>query len=90
MGTRRMIMLSYCAMALAAAGMASSAHGSSMFVLLAVVGAMSSLSNIAINVEADRVEAATAARLMNRCHGGWSVAFLAASTAIGLIRNHAA
>jgi MFS family permease len=87
MGTRRMILLSYCVMALAAAGMASSTHGYSMFVLLAVVGAMSSFSNIAINVEADRVEGATAARLMNRCHGGWSVAFLVASTVAGLIRG---
>ena len=38
-------------------------------------------ANIAMNVEADRVEAATGRRLINRCHGSWGVGFLLASLA---------
>lgn len=50
-----------------------------LFVLLAFNGLGFSLSNIAMNVEADRVEAATGARVMNTCHGVWSVGFLLTS-----------
>lgn len=47
-----------------------------LFGLLALNGVGFSLTNIAINVEADRVEAAAGARIMNMCHGIWSVGFL--------------
>ena len=50
-----------------------------MFVLLALNGMAFSLTNIAINVEADRVEAATGMRVMNTCHGVWSIGFLLTS-----------
>jgi MFS family permease len=50
-----------------------------LFALLALNGLGFSLSNIAMNVEADRVEAATGARVMNTCHGIWSVGFLLTS-----------
>ncbi|MNY75689.1 hypothetical protein D3C86_2150430 [compost metagenome] len=50
-----------------------------LFVLLALNGVGFSLTNIAMNVEADRVEAATGARVMNTCHGAWSVGFLLTS-----------
>ena len=50
-----------------------------LFTLLAFNGLGFSLSNIAMNVEADRVEAATDARVMNTCHGVWSVGFLLTS-----------
>ena len=50
-----------------------------MFVLLAFNGVSFSLTNIAINVEADRVEASSGARIMNTCHGVWSVGFLLTS-----------
>ena len=50
-----------------------------LFVLLALNGVGFSLTNIAMNVEADRVEAATSARVMNTCHGAWSVGFLLTS-----------
>ncbi|MBE0578245.1 MFS transporter [Devosia sp.] len=50
-----------------------------MFVLLAFNGVSFSLTNIAINVEADRIEAASGARIMNTCHGVWSVGFLLTS-----------
>jgi MFS family permease len=50
-----------------------------IFVLLALNGMAFSLTNIAINVETDRVEAATGARVMNTCHGVWSIGFLLTS-----------
>lgn len=50
-----------------------------LFCLLAINGVGFSLSNIAMNVEADRVEAASGARIMNTCHGAWSVGFLLTS-----------
>lgn len=53
----------------------------SLYAALFVFGLSLSSSNIAMNVEADRVEAATGRRLINRCHGAWSVGFLAASLA---------
>lgn len=49
------------------------------FILLAINGTGFSLSNIAMNVEADRVEAASAQRVMNTCHGAWSLGFLLTS-----------
>lgn len=48
-----------------------------MFALLAVNGVGFALTNIAINVEADRIEAASGQRIMNTCHGAWSLGFLA-------------
>lgn len=78
-GPRRMIL------ALLPAGMVTAAlitvvlHPVAMFALLAINGVGFSLTNIAINVESDRVEAATGARLMNRCHGVWSIGFLLTS-----------
>jgi len=49
------------------------------FVLLAINGIGFSVTNIAINVEADRIEAATEKRVMNTCHGAWSIGFLVTS-----------
>lgn len=45
----------------------------------AAFGACFALSNVSMNVEADRVEAATGSTVMNRCHGVWSLGFLIAS-----------
>lgn len=50
-----------------------------MFLLLALNGVGFSLTNIAINVEADRIEAASGMRIMNTCHGAWSIGFLVTS-----------
>ena len=54
-------------------------HPAAMFGLLAINGVGFSLTNIAINVEADRIEAASGARIMNTCHGAWSIGFLVTS-----------
>jgi MFS family permease len=58
-----------------------------LFVLLAINGVGFSLTNIAMNVEADRVEAATGARVMNTCHGAWSLGFLLTSLLGAVLRG---
>ncbi|WP_189425327.1 MFS transporter [Devosia pacifica] len=47
-----------------------------MFALMALNGVAFSVTNIAMNVEADRIEASSPDRIMNTCHGVWSVGFL--------------
>ncbi len=46
---------------------------------LLLFGASFSVVNVAMNVEADRIEAALGQRIMSRCHGFWSLGFLAAA-----------
>ncbi|PZU83292.1 MAG: hypothetical protein DI528_17455 [Shinella sp.] len=58
-----------------------------MFIVLMVNGAVSSIANIAINVEADRIEAGTRARIMNRCHGVWSIGYFLSSSIAGVLRG---
>ena len=60
-----------------------------MFALLAVNGVGFSLTNIAINVEADRIEAASGQRIMNTCHGAWSIGFLVTSLLGAALRGFA-
>lgn len=62
-------------------------HPVAMFLLLAVNGVGFSLTNIAINVEADRVESTTGQRVMNTCHGVWSIGFLATALFGALMRG---
>ena len=50
-----------------------------LFAALVLFGFSLTNANIAMNVEADRVEAVTGRRLINRCHGSWGVGFLLAS-----------
>ncbi len=52
-----------------------------LFAALMLFGFGLANSNVAMNVEADRVEAATGRRLFNRCHGSWGAGFLLASLA---------
>lgn len=51
----------------------------SLFGAMFLFGLGLMIANVAMNVESDRVEAATGRRLINRCHGTWSLGFLAAS-----------
>jgi MFS family permease len=51
----------------------------SLFACLLLFGLALTSCNITMNVEADRVEAATGGRLINRCHGTWGVGFLLAT-----------
>ena len=80
-GTRRILltMLPVFAIGLVLAAFAVST--ATLFATLVLLGFGLTNANIAMNVEADRVEAATDRRLINRCHGSWGVGFLVASLA---------
>lgn len=86
-GTRKVTMWSYVLMTVTAGLMAFADSGLATFVILFANGALSSAANISINVEADRVEAATGSRIMNRCHGIWSIGFFLSSALNGAIRG---
>lgn len=81
LGTRWLALgaLSVAAVATAAMTLAPSIHW--LYLLNFIFGAAATLANVAINVEADRVEAATGRRIMNRCHGVWSLTLFAVSLA---------
>lgn len=78
-GPRRMILWLLPSVVITAALATVLLSPVALFALLALNGVGFSLTNIAMNVEADRVEAATGARVMNTCHGAWSVGFLLTS-----------
>ncbi len=79
LGTRTVILTTIPLLALVLVGIALAPSLVLMWLGFVVFGAVFALSNISINVEADRVEAATGRRLMNTCHGIWSVGLLTAS-----------
>lgn len=79
LGTRAVILTTIPLLALVLVGIALAPNLLLMWLGFVVFGAVFALSNISINVEADRVEAATGRRLMNTCHGIWSVGLLTAS-----------
>lgn len=79
LGTRILILTTIPMLGLLLIGIALAPNLIAMWLGFAVFGAAFALSNISINVEADRVEAATARRLMNTCHGIWSVGLLTSS-----------
>ncbi len=78
-GPRKIILWLLPLMTASAALVTVLLHPMAMFILLAINGVGFSVTNIAINVEADRVEAGTGQRIMNTCHGAWSVGFLLTS-----------
>ncbi|MBL8593877.1 MAG: MFS transporter [Devosia sp.] len=78
-GTRTVMLTTIPLLALVLVGIALAPSLILMGVGFAVFGAAFALSNIALNVEADRVEAASGRRLMNTCHGIWSIGVLTAS-----------
>lgn len=78
-GPRKIILWLLPLMTVSAALVTVLLHPLAMFVLLAINGIGFSVTNIAINVEADRVEASSGKRVMNTCHGAWSIGFLLTS-----------
>lgn len=86
-GPRRIIMYVMPVMTISAALMSVLLNPFAMFALLAINGMGFSVSNIAINVEADRVEASTGSRVMNTCHGAWSLGFLTTSLLGAVLRG---
>lgn len=76
-GTRATLLAGLPLMAIALLLMAVAPHWLGLAAAVAVFSALFALTNVAMNVEADRVEAATGRRLMNTCHGLWSIGQLA-------------
>lgn len=58
-----------------------------LFLAYAAFGCFFALTNVAMNVEADRVEADTGKRLMTSCHGIWSVGQMTTVTAGAVLRG---
>jgi MFS family permease len=88
-GTRLVLAAGLPLLALAALGLGLAPSVPVIFAMFVLYGAAYSLTNVAINVEADRVEAASGRRVMNSCHGTWSVGFLIASLFGALARGEA-
>lgn len=78
-GTRVIILTTIPLLGLVLVGIALAPSLVVMWLGFAVFGAVFAFSNVSINVEADRVEAASGRRLMNTCHGIWSIGLLTAS-----------
>lgn len=58
-----------------------------LFVVFVAFGMIFALSNVAMNVEADRVEHQSDKRLMNSCHGIWSIGQLVTVTVGAAVRG---
>ena len=86
-GTRLVMLVALPAVAVLTAQMAVAPSPLLLFLVFAVYGMAFALSNVALNVEADRVEADTGKRLMNACHGIWSIGQLVTVTAGAAIRG---
>src|ERR1043165_3122021 len=79
LGTRVVILSTIPLLALVLVGIALAPSLVVMWLGFAAFGAVFAFSNVSINVEADRVEAQSGRRLMNTCHGIWSIGLLTAS-----------
>ncbi len=79
LGTRRALLFALTLFSLAPLLGALAVGVLTFSAALFVLGFGLSTGNIAMNVEADRVEAATKHRILNRCHGTWAVGSLLAS-----------
>ena len=77
-GTKRVIALCIPVLPVATALLGAIPLPALFFAYFVLYGVVYSLPNTAMNIEADRVDAASGARVMNSCHGLWSVGYLIA------------
>ncbi len=73
LGTRVVLLAGLPLMAIGMLLMALAPSPFVLFMAFALFASVFALTNVAMNVEADRVEAATGKRVMNTCHGIWSI-----------------
>lgn len=78
-GTRAILAYGIPLMAVFSATAALSPDLVLLLISLVCLGIVFSLANVAMNVEADRIETTTGRRIMNRCHGIWSAGMLGSS-----------
>ena len=83
-GTKRMLVLCISTLPLATAALAGMPTPILFFFAFLGYALFYSLPNMAMNIEADRVEASAERRVMNSCHGAWSIGYLIA-TLIGTL-----
>ena len=86
-GTRLLFLVSLPLLSLSAAVLSLTASMPVMFAVLFVNGVLSAAGSVAMSIETDRIEAGTGARIMNRCHGMWSVGYFLSSLLAGAIRS---
>lgn len=78
-GTRNAMLYGMPLFALAIALASIVPNVPAFFIVSMTIAATFTTTAIAMNVEADRVEFATGRRIMNSCHGMWSLGFFASS-----------
>ncbi len=78
-GTRPILLMGIPVLASSGLVMPLAPHFAVLAAGFFLFGVSFALTNVTMNVEADRVEAGTGTRVMNRCHGLWSIGFLLAS-----------
>jgi MFS family permease len=78
-GTRRVILLCLPLLPAATALLGLVSVAPLYFAYFMLYGVVYSLPNTSMNIEADRIEAATGTRVMNSCHGVWSAGYLLAT-----------
>ena len=78
-GTRPILVVGLTGLPVATALLAAMPNAMVLFAVFIVYALFYSLPNMAMNIEADRIEAAAAQRVMNSCHGLWSVGYLLAT-----------
>ena len=83
-GTRRILLFTLPGLPVATALLAAMPNAAALFGFFVVYALFYSLPNMAMNIEADRVEASATRRVMNSCHGVWSFGYLLA-TLIGTL-----
>jgi MFS family permease len=86
-GTRNVLFWGLPLIAVSMLLMALAPSPAGLFAAIAAYAAVFALTNVAMNVEADRVESATGKRLMNTCHGIWSIGQLAVFSLGVLVRG---
>ncbi len=79
LGVKPILVLGLPFLALSCALAAFAGSLLTLFAALVAMGVGFTLTNVAMNVEADRIEAEDGRRVMNRCHGVWSAGMLLAS-----------
>lgn len=79
LGPKRILLIAVPMIAVATVLIALMPDALSTFGAMMLYGMAFAFANMAMNVEADRVEAATGELVMNRCHGMWSLGFLISS-----------
>ncbi|GLQ58104.1 MFS transporter [Devosia nitrariae] len=86
-GTRRIMLFGLPMLAICAGLAAVAPNSIALFAVFLVYGSAFALTNLAMNVEADRSEAAVGRRFMNRCHGVASAGLLLTSLFGAVLRG---